>query len=103
MLAARALLHRRRAGPPRCSGLVDLNGFKAFNDTFGHPGGDALLVRLAEAFDAAAVRAGTGNIQAPRLLVVFLFCEQPGFLRASDFARRGIGSKILETCEHIAT
>jgi two-component system cell cycle response regulator len=33
--------------------LLDLNGFKNYNDTFGHPAGDALLARLANALTAA--------------------------------------------------
>jgi two-component system cell cycle response regulator len=35
------------ATSPRLMLLFDLNGFKLYNDTFGHPAGDALLARLA--------------------------------------------------------
>jgi diguanylate cyclase (GGDEF)-like protein len=45
--------------------LFDLNGFKNYNDMFGHPAGDALLLRLglalkraADAFGARAYRPG---------------------------------------------
>jgi diguanylate cyclase (GGDEF)-like protein len=33
-------------GEPMVLALFDLDGFKHYNDTFGHPAGDALLVRL---------------------------------------------------------
>jgi two-component system, cell cycle response regulator len=38
--------------------LYDLNGFKHYNDTFGHPAGDALLVRLSEKLAAAVATQG---------------------------------------------
>ena len=48
---ARATLDARRCreagdGRPLVLALFDLDGFKHYNDTFGHPAGDALLVRL---------------------------------------------------------
>jgi two-component system, cell cycle response regulator len=38
--------------------LYDLNGFKRFNDTFGHPAGDALLTRLSDRLHAAVLARG---------------------------------------------
>jgi len=47
-----------RASEPAVLTLFDLNGFKNYNDTFGHQAGDALLLRLGSALATAALPFG---------------------------------------------
>ncbi|HKC77941.1 MAG TPA: diguanylate cyclase, partial [Gaiellaceae bacterium] len=51
-------LDRTREGERRMLALFDLNGFKTYNDTFGHPAGDALLSRLAAKLAGAVAPVG---------------------------------------------
>jgi len=44
---------------PQLLVLFDLNGFKRYNDTYGHLAGDALLARLGASLAAAVAPAGT--------------------------------------------
>ncbi len=53
-----------RASEPVVLTLFDLNGFKNYNDAFGHPAGDALLLRLGTAL-AAAVSPFGGQAYRP--------------------------------------
>jgi diguanylate cyclase (GGDEF)-like protein len=46
-------------GRPAALAIFDLDGFKDYNDRFGHPAGDALLVRLTSALRESV--AGTGS------------------------------------------
>ncbi len=58
------LAHLEQVGAPSTLVLLDLDGFKAYNDTYGHVAGDALLDRLGRSLsaslaeDAAAYRMG---------------------------------------------
>ena len=51
-------LKQATRGRPLLLMLFDLNGFKGYNDTFGHPAGDALLIRLAKALEQAMTDHG---------------------------------------------
>jgi two-component system cell cycle response regulator len=46
------------SGARRTLMLFDLNGFKTYNDTFGHPAGDALLRQLGRRLGATAAEHG---------------------------------------------
>jgi diguanylate cyclase (GGDEF)-like protein len=51
-------LERAGAGTPSLLLLFDLDGFKAYNDTFGHLAGDALLARMGAKLDKAVAGSG---------------------------------------------
>jgi two-component system cell cycle response regulator len=53
-----ALERESHDGEPHVVALFDLDGFKTYNDTFGHPAGDELLHRLGGALAAAVKGRG---------------------------------------------
>ena len=54
-----AVCRESRADRPMVLVLFDLDGFKYYNDTFGHPAGDALLIRLGGALQSVVDGRGT--------------------------------------------
>lgn len=58
--ALMAQLDRALAGGEHALALFDLDGFKSYNDSFGHPAGDSLLVRLGQNLATLAAANGGG-------------------------------------------
>jgi diguanylate cyclase (GGDEF)-like protein len=77
----RALLeeldHRIDANQRFTVTLADLNGFKRYNDTFGHPAGDALLRRLGRKLSTACEGLGIAARLGGDEFCILLFEDLP--------------------------
>jgi two-component system, cell cycle response regulator len=74
--------------------LFDLNGFKHYNDTFGHPAGDELLARLGKALREALGDEGAAYRIGGDEFCVLLTCPQDRFealTRAATMALSATG------------
>jgi diguanylate cyclase (GGDEF)-like protein len=77
--------------------IFDLDGFKAYNDTFGHPAGDALLARLGTRLAAAVGdRGNTYRIGGDEFVVTTASRSDARLLKAAQAAlsERGEGFRI---------
>ena len=85
-------LHRQLAlaseQRPRALLLFDLDGFKLYNDTFGHPAGDSLLERFGTSLREAVGTDGTAYRIGGDEFCVLLTCEQSRFGAIADEAAR---------------
>jgi diguanylate cyclase (GGDEF)-like protein len=79
-----AELERASDGEPRILAIFDLNGFKAYNDTFGHPAGDALLCRLAAKLVVAAAPSGSAYRMGGDEFCVLLPASEPALQRVAN-------------------
>jgi diguanylate cyclase (GGDEF)-like protein len=91
-------LERAQDGERRMLALFDLNGFKAYNDTFGHPAGDALLSRLAAKLAAAVTPVGEAYRMGGDEFCVLLPASEPALHRAAKaLAESGEGFTVTSS------
>jgi diguanylate cyclase (GGDEF)-like protein len=80
---------------PKLLLLFDLNGFKRYNDTFGHPAGDVLLARLGRRLQEAAQPHGsTYRLGGDEFCVLCDVDHDPASLAAE------LSCALLEQGEH---
>ncbi len=73
--------------------LYDLDGFKLYNDTFGHPAGDTLLMRLSERLKSTVEPHGTAyRMGGDEFCVLFDLSQEDH----ENFVQRSVAA----LCEH---
>jgi diguanylate cyclase (GGDEF)-like protein len=90
-------------GPPSTLAFFDLDGFKGYNDSFGHSAGDAMLRRLGTALSLAVAGRGTayrlGGDEFCLLLSGRYPRSDPLVARArSALAEQGSGFAVAASC-----
>ncbi len=79
------------ARPPYLLALFDLDGFKHYNDTFGHPTGDALLQRLGRNLESQLGGHGTAYRMGGDE-----FCALIDVHDSSDATLKGVAAALTE-------
>ena len=78
---------------PRVLALFDLDGFKNYNDTFGHPAGDSLLARLGKNLDAAVAPYGRAYRLGGDEFCVIVREQPPGAAKIVEAAAAALSDK----------
>jgi diguanylate cyclase (GGDEF)-like protein len=80
-------------------GIFDLDGFKAYNDTFGHPAGDALLARLGGRLSTSVGASGeTYRIGGDEFVVTTAAADGERVLEAAQLALTDHGAGFAIGC-----
>lgn len=83
--------------------LFDLDGFKTYNDTYGHPAGDSLLIRLAGNLETAVGGRGRAYRMGGDEFCVISSAARVGpgaLIDAASSALSEEGEGFLITCSH---
>jgi diguanylate cyclase (GGDEF)-like protein len=75
-----------RSGVPVSVGVVDIDNFKSFNDTYGHRAGDNLLIEVAKSWREASRRSDLVVRSGGDEFVIVLVGVKPG--KATSVAER---------------
>jgi diguanylate cyclase (GGDEF)-like protein len=98
-LADRALRNSHRAGEPVSAVMLDLDGMKAANDTWGHECGDAMLCAVAKLLVSAVGRRGAvARLGGDEFLVVLPGMAMGGALEVAEKLRAEIERLHVPRC-----
>jgi diguanylate cyclase (GGDEF)-like protein len=92
----REVTRTKRYGRPFCLLLIDIDHFKAVNDTYGHPTGDEVIVQLASTLQAGTRGIDTAaRVGGEEFAVILPETEITGGLEVANRLRESIGTMDL--------
>ncbi len=92
-------LRARGSGAPLSVALLDVDRFKSYNDTFGHPAGDGVLQRMAAIMQAATRSTDiVARYGGEEFVIVMPNTDARGALETMDRLRRAIESTAWPKC-----
>jgi diguanylate cyclase (GGDEF)-like protein len=94
---ARQLRAAARHGFPYWVVLADLDSFKTINDTYGHPGGDAMLQKFADILKTV-IRASDicGRLGGDEFLMVITHVEADAIYKTIERFREKLAAEQFE-------
>jgi diguanylate cyclase (GGDEF)-like protein len=91
-----AMEQSRRAGTPMTLLALDLDGFKAVNDTMGHAAGDKVLQGVADALRSRVRRSDTAfRFGGEEFLILLFDTDQEEGLRVAEELRAAVEARPL--------
>ena len=86
-----------QAQSPLAVVLVDIDAFKAYNDTLGHQAGDTCLIEIANAIRQAASRAGSfaARYGGEEFVVLIPDCAHPALLNYAEGMRQACQARAI--------
>jgi len=85
------------ASEPLCIAIMDVDHFKRVNDSFGHPAGDAVLVRIGQLVRGKLRPTDfAARIGGEEFALIFPRTSLPGAIRAAERLREAIASASFD-------
>lgn len=90
-------LRALRDGRPISLLLLDIDYFKAYNDTYGHQAGDAVLQQVAQSIRATLCRASdlAARYGGEEFAVILPECDRPCALGIAERLQRGVADLAI--------
>jgi diguanylate cyclase (GGDEF)-like protein len=87
----------QRSGTPLALAMADVDGFKAYNDAFGHPQGDRCLAAIAGVLARSVGRAGdlAARYGGEEFVVLLPGVDRPSALQVAEAIRRGVAALAI--------